>query len=404
MKIGIFLEGSPKMGGGFFQSLKSSLLIFDIEKYKSSFELIYTHKDTNQYLSTKKFKKKLYKSNILTRYFSELFEIDYLRNLFNKLKIIHPFSKFIKKNKYDLIIFLGPSILSKYCGETSFIANIWDLDHKKNSQFPEHNLNYIYENKEKLIQEIIFRAFRIIVAHKSNKKDLLNFYKVPEEKVLVQNFIPMLPTIDRENNFTSLQLDEIFKNFKFPKNKKIIFYPAQFWAHKNHKYLIDAAKIFKKNNDFRYYFVFCGGKKGNFDYINNLIKKENLNEHISIVNFIKDEEIISLYQNSNAVVMPTYCGPTNLPIYESFYFKKIIFYSKDLIEDDPIINHLIQIDLSSPEDFCKKLDICFDEEKIEKITESNFEFYNSICSEDKFKKNYKDILDDFFYLIERWKN
>ena len=97
MKIGIFLEGSPKMGGGFFQSLKSSLLIFDIEKYKSSFELIYTHKDINQYLSIKKFKKKLYKSNFLIRYFSELFEIDYLRNFFNKLKILHPFSKFIKR-------------------------------------------------------------------------------------------------------------------------------------------------------------------------------------------------------------------------------------------------------------------------------------------------------------------
>ena len=38
--------------------------------------------------------------------------------------------------------------------------------------------------------------------------------------------------------------------------------------------------------------------------------------------------------------MPTYCGPTNLPLYESFYFKKIIFYTKDLIPDDDINNRL----------------------------------------------------------------
>ena len=31
MKIGIYLEGSPEMGGGFFQSLKSSLLFLDIK-------------------------------------------------------------------------------------------------------------------------------------------------------------------------------------------------------------------------------------------------------------------------------------------------------------------------------------------------------------------------------------
>ena len=40
---------------------------------------------------------------------------------------------------------------------------------------------------------------------------------------------------------------------------------------------------------------------------------------------VNDDSIISLYLNCNAVIMHTYCGPTNLPIYESFYFKKVIF-------------------------------------------------------------------------------
>ena len=152
MKIGIFLEGSPKMGGGFFQSLKSSHLIFDIKKYQSSLELIATDANTSFYFSKKNFNKKLYIPNILNRYFSELFEIDSIRDIFYKLKIIHPFTRFIKKNRYDLIIFLGPSKMAKYCGETNFVANIWDLDHKKNSQFPEHNLNFTFEYKEKLFK------------------------------------------------------------------------------------------------------------------------------------------------------------------------------------------------------------------------------------------------------------
>ena len=44
MKIGIFLEGSPIMGGGFFQSLKTSMLLLDIEKYNSNIEIIITEK------------------------------------------------------------------------------------------------------------------------------------------------------------------------------------------------------------------------------------------------------------------------------------------------------------------------------------------------------------------------
>ena len=199
MKIGIYLEGSPEMGGGFFQSLKSSLLLLDIKKYHSKIELIITHSKTKEYLQKKKIHNKLFRLTKVYNYLSQLFEIDYSRELLRKIKINHPFYNFIKKQKYDLIIFLGPSQMSKFCEEVAFISNIWDLDHKKNSQFPEHNLNNIYEHKEKLFKEIVTRAFKILVPHKSNKNDLINFYKADENKVIVQNFIPMLPTIYNDN-------------------------------------------------------------------------------------------------------------------------------------------------------------------------------------------------------------
>ena len=114
MKIGIFLEGTPQMGGGFFQSLKSLLLLLEIEKYKSQMEVIITNDEAVKYLKEKKIKTKLFKLNIFTGYFSQLFEIDLIKDLFNKLKIKYPFTKFIRKNKYDLIIFLGPSTFSAY--------------------------------------------------------------------------------------------------------------------------------------------------------------------------------------------------------------------------------------------------------------------------------------------------
>ncbi len=57
MKIGIYLEGSPKMGGGFFQSLKASLLLLNIKSFDFNFEVIITHKETKTYLEKKKYKK-----------------------------------------------------------------------------------------------------------------------------------------------------------------------------------------------------------------------------------------------------------------------------------------------------------------------------------------------------------
>ena len=402
MKIGIYLEGSSEMGGGFFQSLKASLLFFDIKKYNSQIELIITKKETKEYLLKTQIKNKLFKLSKVSAYTTQLFEINSFHDFFNKVKINHPFYNFIKKNSYDLIVFLGPSPMSKFCKDISFISNIWDLDHKKNSQFPEHNLNSIYENKEKLFKEIVTRAFKIVVPHHINKLDLINFYKTAEDKINIQNFIPMLPTIYLEKS-NIINYDDIYHKFKLPKGKKVIFYPAQFWAHKNHKYIIDVAKILKTKKNDKYLFVFCGGNKGNFKYIKDLILKNQLEDYIKIFNFLSDDEVISLYKNCNAVVMPTFCGPTNLPIYESFFFKKIIFYTKNLIPNDPIKENLIEIDITSPKDLYEKLDICFDKSKIEKMTQKNFDYYELVCNEKNFKTNYEKMFDEFSYLINRWK-
>ena len=54
----------------------------------------------------------------------------------------------------------------------------------------------------------------------------------------------MLPTIYKEK-LDIVKYAEIYLKFELPNNKKIIFYPAQFWAHKNHKYIIDVAEILK---------------------------------------------------------------------------------------------------------------------------------------------------------------
>ena len=402
MKIGIYLEGSPEMGGGFFQSLKASLLFFDIKKYNSQIELIITENKTREYLLKTQIKNKLFKLSKISAYTSQLFEINSFHDFFNKVKINHPFYNFIKKNNYDLIVFLGPSPMSKFCKDIGFISNIWDLDHKKNSQFPEHNLNNNYENKEKLFKEIVTRAFKIVVPHHSNKIDLINFYKTTEDKINIQNFIPMLPTIYKEKS-KNTDYNSIYDKFKLPKEKKIIFYPAQFWAHKNHKYIIDVAKILKTKKNDKYLFIFCGGNKGNFIYVKDLILKNQLTDYLKIFTFLSDDEVISLYKNCNAVVMPTFCGPTNLPIYESFFFKKIIFYTKNLIPNDPINEHLIEIDITSPKDLYEKLDICFDKPKIASMTQINFEYYELVCNEENFKINYEKMFDEFSYLINRWK-
>ena len=65
--------------------------------------------------------------------------------------------------------------------------------------------------------------------------------------------------------------------------------------------------------------------------IKNILKKINdlkLEKNIKILGHINDEELISIYKYCDAVIIPTYLGRSSLPLLESLYFNKKIYYSK----------------------------------------------------------------------------
>ena len=352
MKIGILFEGSPKKPGGFYQSLQSATILNEIKDEKLELEFICLEKETKFFLMKKNFQVKLFANNFYKKLFNFFLNFQFFNNLILNYKLSHPFSSFLNKNNYDLIIFLSPSVLSYHCGKTNFVMNIWDLDHKKNSPFPEHRTEYNFLKREQLINYSIFHSFKTIVADKKTKDELIDIYKCNKNKILVQSFIPYLPQL-YENIKGKNDFKKIFDKFNLS-DKKIILYPATFWAHKNHKYLIEAASIFKNNENKDYIFVLCGGDSGNLNFIKKEINRLSLQSYFRILPQINDLELISLYLYSYFVAMPTTGGPTNLPLYESFYFKKIIFYSEHLVYDEELSKNLITIDIDKPDEFYKK--------------------------------------------------
>ena len=400
MKIGILFEGSPKKPGGFYQSLQSATLLNEIKDERLELEFICLEKETSSFLSYINFKVKLFANSFYKKLFNFFMNFQFFNNLILNYKLTHPFSSFINKNNYDFIIFLSPSVLSYHCGKINFIINIWDLDHKKNSPFPEHRMDYNFIKRELLINYVIFHGFKTIVADEKTKNELINIYKCDENKLIVQPFIPYLPQL-YENEKKNNNFKKLFDQFKLP-NKKIILYPATFWAHKNHKYLIEAAKIFKNKENKDYIFVLCGADSGNLNFIKNEINKYSLKNFCIILPLVSDLELISLYLYSHFVAMPTTGGPTNLPLYESFYFKKIIFYSKHLIHEKELSKNLITINIDEPGEFYKKITNLKDDE-INQITENAFKFYKSRCSFENFKTTYLLIIEDFLDYTKKWK-
>ena len=390
MKVGILFEGSPMNPGGFNQSLISALILNEIIEFRDNFTFITLDESSNHLLLEKNLNVIIYKNNFFSKILNRLYSIDYLKKLFDKLNIKHSFTKFLKKNNFEIIIFLSPHQLSLYCLDVNFVINIWDIDHKK-SPYPEHHINNTFEKRENFLNYVLFKSFKIIVAHEQIKNDLVKLYKCNPDKILVQSFISYLPYV---TNKKIKQNNSKLLSYQIPFYKKILFYPATFRPHKNHKYIIDTAIILKKKSINNFHFLFCGSDRGNFDFIKNEIEKNELNKLFTIIPFASNEEVIFFYENVFGVVMPTTGGPTNLPLYESFFFKKPIFYTKDLLNDENLKKAIIEIDIKDPIDFANKL-LNIDNLDLDKIKSYAYDYYLKVCDKEIYKKNYKSILKDF---------
>ena len=110
-----------------------------------------------------------------------------------------------------------------------------------------------------------------------------------------------------------------------------MFYPAQFWPHKNHIYLVNSLErmIQKDNKDF--IMVFTGHDKGNKEYILSQIRNKNLQDYIFVFEYLSLEQIISLYLNSFAMTM-TSLVVDQVYLYEKRLFGLPVFYSSNILD------------------------------------------------------------------------
>ena len=164
------------------------------------------------------------------------------QKILNKFITRNKFESFFKNNNIDLIFFLNASQYIQYIESLNFIVNIPDIAHRNNLEFPEIRKNSEFEIRERIYKNFLPKAFNVITNSKIIKKDLIRYYNLSENRVSVISHQPSDQIV--EFKYDIEMENQIRKKYVLPKN--FIFYPAQFWAHKNHRLIIDSFKILKE--------------------------------------------------------------------------------------------------------------------------------------------------------------
>ncbi len=403
MKIAVIFDSISSEGGGnFYQSLQSALILNDLgEKNKDyKFEFIALNKISYTKLKEKNLKTNIFNNIKKSKIYYYFYQSEIFKILFRILKIKNPFKNYLEKNKFDIVIFLNASWFIKLCDGFNFIMSSFDINHKLLNFFPEYLNDNIFKSKDEIMKKSCNQAFKILVDTEESKNELINFYNCSERKISIQPFSPYLP------NFKDLNQNTLVKDKKLLNliNQKFLLYPAQFWSHKNHKYLVEALSILKEKHNIKIKIIFCGKDKGNLEFVKKLVTEKNLDDEVYFVDFVSEEEMVLLYKKCLALVMPTYVARSTLPLYEAFYFKVPVFYSKGIL-DKSLEKFVVTFDLNDFASLATKLKEFVNNEinLSENINNANKYFLEN-CNKEKLSENYTKILNEYKFLKSIWKN
>src|SRR6185312_10283005 len=98
---------------------------------------------------------------------------------------------------------------------------------------------------------------------------------------------------------------------------KFLFYPAQFWPHKNHVRLVEAFRgVVDEIADVS--LVLTGKKRDEYDAVMNAVARLGLAEKVLHLGYVEQRDLHAAYQLATALVMPSLFESVSIPIYEAF--------------------------------------------------------------------------------------
>jgi glycosyltransferase involved in cell wall biosynthesis len=254
----------------------------------------------------------------------------------------------------DIVYFLTPSNLALMMDRFNYLFTVWDLSHRDEVEFPEVRVRHEFERRERLFESALKRATGIFVESKAGRENVVRRYSVDDDRVHLMPFSPASRTMLSDEEYAANYVD-IRAKYGLAPEMQYVYYPAQFWPHKNHVYLLQGLCSLEKRYGIRMSAVFSGKDFGNMKYVKAVAKDLGLEDRVFFLGFVPDEDVPYLYRQSLALVMPTYFGPTNLPPLEAFALRVPVLYPDLKMLRDQVGDAGLLIDLNQPDSMADAL-------------------------------------------------
>ena len=303
--VGIFLDVKPESGGAFQYSQTILAALTELQPRGIEMRVMFTDPLWQPILTRAGLAGTFVRTGLwglpATRRIAGRLPMDRWRTLCPRF---HPVAKTMSRLACDLWIFPAQDTWT-YLMPFPALGVVFDLMHRYERRFPEVSARGIYASRERHYRNLCRYAGGLLVDSEVGKRHVIESYRVDCDRVFVLPFtVPahIAPILD-----TSLI-------GRLP--PKYIFYPAQFWLHKNHLRLIEAVALLRPTlPDLN--LVLVGSKKNGYEVAVKLVQRLGLTDCVHFLGDVPDADMAQIYRRARAIIMPTFFGPTNIPPLEA---------------------------------------------------------------------------------------
>ena len=214
----------------------------------------------------------------------------------------------LRMRRFGVDVFFSPCNIAPRFISAPLVLTLFDLHWLIFPQlFTKARVAYL----KKAIGWSVNKASAIITISENSRKDIIETYKVPEEKIRVISvgLDPIFRKKHDDNKIAKVLLDYGIKG-------KFILTVCQLHKRKNLLRLIKAFSSLRKSKKIDHALVLTGGKGDGYSEIMSYVNKNGLDDVI-ITGCVPDRDVCLLYNAANLVVYPSLYEGFGLPVIEA---------------------------------------------------------------------------------------
>lgn len=378
MKVGIVLDQYYKHDGGAFtfQDEVVSAVSRNLLSAKHEFLVFSPATTAVSGLRTVIYKK----PSLIERLFLVAFR--YWPDLQDLLGWRSGLERLLRSHGVEFVWFLSPRSKGT---SLPFMTIVLDLQHRLQPQFPEVSASGEWQKRERHNRRWFPRASVILTGTRAGRDEITRFYGIDEQRIRILPHPTPASVLNADCN-SSLKGDGLEPGF--------LFYPAQFWTHKNHLNLLKAiAQLRDEGLVLRA--VFTGADYGAERTVREEITKLNLTDQVRMLGFVDHDQLVALYRNALALTYVSFFGPENLPPLEAFALNCPVIAANVSGAQEQLGDAAILVDPAEPAEIAADIRRVSEDPQLRERLRAAGKKRAASWTSDDFVRGVFDILDSF---------